>query len=136
VHDQQLAVLLREHDGGVGGEVVEAVLRDQAELVVADQRVVLDENVRAAARVVGEAGEGERLGAGVAAGGVVGLDDDDVEPGAGEVGGSDQRVVAGADDHDVGLGREGHPGRVAGATTVCKSGPIWRVPTQQTDIDP
>ncbi len=110
VHDQHVATGLREDHRGIGGEVAQAVVGDQAELVVADQGVVLDQHVRAAARVVREARKGQLLGAGVPADGRPGLEHQDLEPGLGQVRRADQRVVAGADHHDLGALRQIGPG--------------------------
>jgi hypothetical protein len=47
VHHQQVAVRLRQHHCGVGGDVLQSVLGGEAQLVVANQRVGLDEHVGA-----------------------------------------------------------------------------------------
>ncbi len=105
-HDEHLAVLLRHHHRRVGGEVAQPVIGHQPQLVVADERVVLDEHVGAAARVVREAGQGQLLGAGVAAGLLLGLEDQHAQPGPREVPGTDHGVVAGADHDHVGVRRQ------------------------------
>ena len=100
-HDQHVAVGLRHHHGRVGGEVAQPLLGDQAQLVVAHEGVVLDQHVRAAAGVVGEAGQGQLLGAGVAPHRRPRLEHEHLEPGPGEVGRRDQGVVPRAHDHHL-----------------------------------
>ncbi len=134
MHHERVAVGQRHHHGRVGGQVGQAVARLQVELVVADQRVVLDQHVRARARVVREAGQRERLGPGVPAVRRGRLEHQHLEPRAGEVAGADERVVAGPDHHDLGLvgqlegqrrrvgdGRVVHGLKMHETALVCKS---------------
>ena len=81
--DQYVTVDLREHHGRVRGEVAQALVGDEPQLVVTDEGVVLDEDVRAAARVVGEARQGQLLGARVAADGGARLEYQDLQARAG-----------------------------------------------------
>ena len=74
VHRDRVAAGQRQHHGRVGVEVGQAVRRQQAELVVADHRVRLDEHVRAGARVVQEPRQRQLLGDRVAADDVLRLD--------------------------------------------------------------
>src|SRR5690606_13469773 len=71
-------------------------------LVVADHRVGLDEHVGAGAGVVGEPGQGELLGPGVAAHLVGRLQHGHLQSRPGQVGGAGQAIVTSPDDHHVG----------------------------------
>jgi hypothetical protein len=106
VDDEDVAVGVQVHDGRVGAQVGQPLIGDQPELVVADQGVVLDEHVGAAARVVREPRHRQLLGAGVAPDVRPGLEDEDLQTGPGEVGRAHQGVVPGPDDHHLGLRRQ------------------------------
>ena len=116
-HHDRLAVGQRQHHGRVGVHVPQPVRGRQPQLVVPDHRVALDQHVRAGAGVVPEARQGQLLGDGVAADDRLLLEDDDLEPGGGEVGRADQAVVPGADDDDVGAAA--HAARTRPLGKVC-----------------
>ena len=117
-HDDRVAVGQGQDDGRIGVDVAQAVL-GQPQLVVPDDRVGLDQHVRAGAGVVPEARQRELLGHGVAADVRLLLEDDDLEPGRGEVGRPDQAVVAGADDDDV-RAVCAHPARTSPLGKPCR----------------
>ena len=101
VHRQQVAVGEREDHRRVGDDVLQPVACDEPKLVVADQRVRLQHDVRRRARVVLPPGEGELFGHGVAADHVAPFEHGDGQPGLGEVRGAHERVVPAAHHDDV-----------------------------------
>ena len=77
-----------------------------------------------------EAGRGHILGNGEAADRVVALDDQHLHPGAGEIGGAGQAVMAGADDARVISGHDysslaGAAARAAALLRSAWSLPVW-----------
>jgi hypothetical protein len=105
-HDEQAAVVLRQHDRGVGRGVPQAVRGQQAELVVGQQRVGLDQHVRAGAGVVAKPGRVSSSVTGVAADHLARLEHADLEPRRGQVCRADQPVVPGTDHDDIGAVRQ------------------------------
>ncbi len=98
---ERLAV--REDDVGdrVGIDVREAVLRLEAELVVAQHRVRLDQRVPGRARVEAEARDRQLLGRGGAARDRPRVEDEHLVPRLGQIARGDQAVVPAARDDDV-----------------------------------
>ena len=88
-------------------DIGEPVLLDQAQLVEPDERVHLDERVAGGAGVHPHAVDQHLLGGGTTARDRAGIDDGALVAGLGEVGGSDEAVVPGPGNDDV--GGPGHP---------------------------
>jgi hypothetical protein len=109
VHPHREVAAVREGDvrERVGDEVLEAVVAQEAELVVEQQRVRLDERVAGRARVDLVAGQQQLLGGGAAAGDRPRVEHEALVAGLREIGGGDQAVVPSArDDHVGGPGHE------------------------------
>ena len=98
----------------IGLDVGQPVLGDQAELVVAEHRVGLDQRVPGRAGVELEAGQQELLGRDAAAGRRARIEHQAAVSGPRQVGGGDQAVVARAGNDDVRYG-----GRVGAQTLTC-----------------
>src|SRR5260370_4723649 len=81
--------------------VAQPVLGEQAQFVVADQRVALDEDVRDRVQVVAETGQGCLAGDHSAAGVVFPIQHEHIQPGLGQVCAGGQAMMAAADDDDV-----------------------------------
>ena len=101
-HGDARPVLERHHQRGVGEDVPQAV-PPELQLVVAHERVRLDQDMGARTGVVPEARQRQLLGDGVAAEQLARLEHDHAEPRPGEICRRDQAVVPGPRDHDVGL---------------------------------
>ena len=102
-----LAVLEDGDERHVGEDVFEAVFRFQPELVVLQQRITLDEDMRHAVLVVQEARNGQFPGDHAAAEMIVALQNQHGFPRRGEIGGGRQSVMARADGYDIEIGRHG-----------------------------
>ena len=104
-HGESFAVGECNHLDGIGVDVRQPVLLDQAQLVEPDQRIHLDERVAGGTRVDPHAVHQHLFGGGATTGNGAGVDDGALVPRRRQIGGGDERVVAGARDDDVsGLG--------------------------------
>ena len=101
VDREQVAVGQREDHRRVGDDVLQPVAGDQPELVVADQRVRLQHNMRRRARVVMPAGKGELLGHGVAADHVATFEHRDGQTGLGQIRRAHERIVSAAHHNNI-----------------------------------
>ena len=103
---ERLAVGKDDVRDGIGVDVLEPVLPLQAELVVAEHRIRLDQRVARRADVEREAGNEQLLCRRRAARDLAGIEDQAFVAGLREVRRRDQAVVAGAGDDDVGCRRQ------------------------------
>ncbi len=103
VERQRRAVFPHAHHRHFGEHVLEAVLALEAELVVQQQRVALNEDVAHRVLVVAEPRPGQLARHDAAAEPFVALEHEHLAPGDREVGCRYEAVVARTDDHDVGV---------------------------------
>lgn len=94
MQDHCVSVVQREHRGGVGIHVAQAVIGDEAELVVTNDGIVLNHRVRARTRVVLPSRQRQFFGDGVPPDDVLSLQNGDFKSSLGEIRSSDQGVMA------------------------------------------